>query len=154
MKQPQQPQILMILNECLVKCREPSFKEGEVLKKLNFQNSRKNAEKIKQHHDSKDIIPKGISKRRFGKWSFKLNCRLILNIFKKLRVAIIGPGGCGKSAIAVRILSRRYINEYCSTLEDTYHRILSIDGVKVGQYRTKLQIDKKFLDFAGCHGHK
>ena len=77
-----------------------------------------------------------------------------MNIFKKLKVAIIGPGGCGKSAIAVRILSRRYINEYCPTLEDTYHRILSIDGVKVGQCTTKLQIDKKFVDFAGCDGHK
>ena len=50
-----------------------------------------------------------------------------------MKVAIIGPGGCGKSAIAVRILSRRYINEYCPVLEDTYHRILSIDGVKVSQ---------------------
>jgi len=48
-----------------------------------------------------------------------------------LKVAIIGPGGCGKSALAVRILSRRYINEYCPVLEDTYHRILSIDGVKI-----------------------
>ena len=53
------------------------------------------------------------------------------NILQKLKVAIIGPGGSGKSAIAVRILSRRFINEYCPFLEDTYHRMLSIDGVKV-----------------------
>ena len=63
---------------------------------------------------------------------------------QKLKVAIIGPGGCGKSAIAVRILSRRYINEYCPVLEDTYHRILSIDGVKVSQvYINDLKFDSK-----------
>ena len=114
----------------------------------------KNAEEIKQHHDSKDIIPKRITKRGFGKLGFKLNCRLVMKIFKKLKVAIIGPGGCGKSAIAVRILSRRYINEYCPTLEDTYHRILSIDGVKVGQCTSQFQIEKQFSDSAGCDGHK
>ena len=54
-----------------------------------------------------------------------------------MKVAIVGPGGCGKSAIAVRILSRRFINEYCPVLEDTYHRILSIDGVKVSQFTPK-----------------
>ena len=114
----------------------------------------KNAEEIKQYHDSKDIIPKRITKRGFGKLGFKLNCRLVMKIFKKLKVAIIGPGGCGKSAIAVRILSRRYINEYCPTLEDTYHRILSIDGVKVGQCTSQFQIEKQFSDSAGCDGYK
>ena len=30
----------------------------------------------------------------------------------KLKVALVGPGGCGKSAVAVRMLSRKYIFEY------------------------------------------
>ena len=39
-----------------------------------------------------------------------------------MKVALVGPGGCGKSALAVRILSRRFISDYCPVLEDTYYR--------------------------------
>ena len=43
----------------------------------------------------------------------------------------MGPGGCGKSALAVRMLSRRFISEYCPVLEDTYYRIINNGGLQI-----------------------
>ena len=46
-------------------------------------------------------------------------------------MALVGPGGCGKSALAVRMLSRRFISEYSPVLEDTYHRIINNGGLQI-----------------------
>ena len=43
----------------------------------------------------------------------------------------MGPGGCGKSALAVRMLSRRFISEYSPVLEDTYSRTINNGGLQV-----------------------
>ena len=43
----------------------------------------------------------------------------------------MGPGGCGKSALAVRMLSRRFISDYCPVLEDTYYRIINNGGLQI-----------------------
>ena len=43
----------------------------------------------------------------------------------------MGPGGCGKSALAVRMLSRRFISEYSPVLEDTYHRTINNGGLQI-----------------------
>ena len=43
----------------------------------------------------------------------------------------MGPGGCGKSALAVRLLSRRFISDYCPVLEDTYYRVLNNGELQV-----------------------
>jgi len=48
-----------------------------------------------------------------------------------LKVALVGPGGCGKSALATRILARRYITEYCPVLEGIYTRVLNVSGLEV-----------------------
>ena len=48
-----------------------------------------------------------------------------------LKIALIGPGGCGKSALATRILARRFITEYCPVLEDVYTKDINIAGVQV-----------------------
>ena len=44
----------------------------------------------------------------------------------------MGPGGCGKSALAVRLLARRFISEYCPVLEGTYYRLLNNGEFQVG----------------------
>ena len=46
-------------------------------------------------------------------------------------MALVGPGGCGKSGLAVRMLSRRYIWDYCPVLEDTYYRIINNGGLQI-----------------------
>ena len=46
-------------------------------------------------------------------------------------MALVGPGGCGKSALAVRMLSRRFISEYSPVLEDTYSRTINNGGLQV-----------------------
>ena len=46
-------------------------------------------------------------------------------------MALVGPGGCGKSALAVRMLSRRFISEYSPVLEDTYHRTINNGGLQI-----------------------
>jgi hypothetical protein len=59
----------------------------------------------------------------------------------ELKLAILGPGGCGKSALATRILARsarstrrpsvprRFITEYCPVLEGIYSKALSLPGL-------------------------
>ena len=44
---------------------------------------------------------------------------------------MVGPGGCGKSALATRILARKFITEYCPVLEDVYTKDVSVAGVQV-----------------------
>ena len=48
-----------------------------------------------------------------------------------LKIAVVGPGGCGKSALSSRILARRFITEYCPVLEDVYTKNIAIAGVQV-----------------------
>ena len=43
---------------------------------------------------------------------------------RRLRLALVGPGGCGKSALACRLVARRYITEYCPVLEGVFSREL------------------------------
>ena len=43
----------------------------------------------------------------------------------------MGPGGCGKSALATRILARRFITEYCPVLEDVYLKNITVADVQV-----------------------
>ena len=58
-------------------------------------------------------------------------------------MALVGPGGCGKSALAVRLLSRRFISDYCPVLEDTYYRVLN---------NGELQISLEVMDTSECQG--
>ncbi|CAB3407005.1 unnamed protein product [Caenorhabditis bovis] len=47
---------------------------------------------------------------------------------KEFHVALVGMSGSGKSAIAVKYITKRFIAEYDSTLEDTYCRQETIAG--------------------------
>ena len=46
------------------------------------------------------------------------------------RVAIIGKAGVGKSALAVRLLTGRFLQHYDPTLEDEYRTTVNIKGEK------------------------
>ncbi|CAD6184112.1 unnamed protein product [Caenorhabditis auriculariae] len=47
---------------------------------------------------------------------------------RELHVALVGMSGSGKSAIAVKYITKRFIGEYDSTLEDTYCREETVGG--------------------------
>ncbi|KAL9645908.1 hypothetical protein ABK040_001017 [Willaertia magna] len=59
------------------------------------------------------------------------------NIFK---IAVVGGGGVGKSAITLRLINNTFIEYYDPTIEDSYSKELTVDGKVV-----KLEI----LDTAG-----
>ncbi|CCD73521.1 small monomeric GTPase [Caenorhabditis elegans] len=47
---------------------------------------------------------------------------------RELHVALVGMAGSGKSAIAVKYITKRFIGEYDSTLEDNYCRQETVGG--------------------------
>ncbi|VDC03151.1 unnamed protein product [Peniophora sp. CBMAI 1063] len=44
------------------------------------------------------------------------------------RVAILGAGGTGKSALAIRFVFDEFVSRFDPTIEDTYRKLVSIDG--------------------------
>ncbi|XP_029952234.1 RERG/RAS-like b isoform X2 [Salarias fasciatus] len=46
----------------------------------------------------------------------------------EIKLALLGSGGAGKTAILVRFLTKRFIGEYASSANSLYHKRLSIDG--------------------------
>nr|XP_045589423.1 uncharacterized protein LOC123751374 [Procambarus clarkii] len=48
-----------------------------------------------------------------------------------IRLLVLGGHGVGKSAVAVRYLTRRYIGEYKSQVDIIYRQSLQLDGMKV-----------------------
>ncbi|EPQ32246.1 uncharacterized protein PFL1_00443 [Pseudozyma flocculosa PF-1] len=47
---------------------------------------------------------------------------------KEARVVIMGGGGVGKSALTVQFVRNVFVSTYDPTIEDTYRKMLSIDG--------------------------
>lgn len=47
----------------------------------------------------------------------------------RIRVVVLGSPRCGKSAVVVRYLTKRYIGEYSSTGDFLYQHHVAIDGV-------------------------
>ncbi|KAJ5546436.1 hypothetical protein N7494_004021 [Penicillium frequentans] len=48
-----------------------------------------------------------------------------LPVFK---VVMLGDGGAGKTAFTLQFVSETFISMYDPTIEDTYHKQLSVDG--------------------------
>ena len=48
-----------------------------------------------------------------------------------IKLAIVGPGSVGKSAITQRIIDNTYVEDYDPTIEDLFEKILEIDGQKI-----------------------
>jgi len=44
------------------------------------------------------------------------------------RIAVIGDGGVGKSALVIQFLDSKFVTEYDPTIEECYRRSLTIDG--------------------------
>ncbi|KAM7056533.1 ras-related and estrogen-regulated growth inhibitor-like protein isoform 2-T2 [Acridotheres tristis] len=49
----------------------------------------------------------------------------------EVKVAVLGGSGAGKSALAVRFLTRRFIGEYASSAECIYTKHLCLDGRQI-----------------------
>jgi len=44
------------------------------------------------------------------------------------RIVVIGAGGVGKSALTVRFVQGKFIERYDPTIEDTYRKLVEVDG--------------------------
>ena len=64
-----------------------------------------------------------------------------------VRVALVGNAGVGKSALAVRLLTGRFLQHYDPTLEDEYRTLLKVKGEEreVAILDTAGQVCKIFL---------
>ncbi|XP_031562075.1 ras-related and estrogen-regulated growth inhibitor-like [Actinia tenebrosa] len=49
-------------------------------------------------------------------------------VVKNIRVVVLGKDGVGKSALTVRLLTKRFIGEYDKELENTYRHHIEIDN--------------------------
>ncbi|BGP43627.1 Ras-related protein rsr1 [Rhodotorula kratochvilovae] len=49
----------------------------------------------------------------------------------EFRVVILGSGGVGKSALTVRFVHAMFVEKYDPTIEDSYRRNLTVDGITV-----------------------
>ncbi|XP_068804492.1 ras-related and estrogen-regulated growth inhibitor-like protein [Struthio camelus] len=49
----------------------------------------------------------------------------------EVKLAVLGGGGAGKSALTVRFLTRRFIGEYASSAECIYTKHLCLDGRQI-----------------------
>ncbi|GAA6054679.1 hypothetical protein JCM3770_006383 [Rhodotorula araucariae] len=49
----------------------------------------------------------------------------------EFRVVILGQGGVGKSALTVRFVHALFVEKYDPTIEDSYRRNLTVDGITV-----------------------
>ncbi|XP_062918448.1 ras-related and estrogen-regulated growth inhibitor-like isoform X1 [Mobula hypostoma] len=47
---------------------------------------------------------------------------------RTVRIAVLGQGAVGKTAITVRFITKRFIGEYDPTLETIYRHVFSVDG--------------------------
>lgn len=45
-------------------------------------------------------------------------------------IAVVGPGGVGKSALCVRLVSGSFVERYDPTIEDTYRAMVHLDGMR------------------------
>ncbi len=43
----------------------------------------------------------------------------------------MGPGGVGKSALTIRLISNYFTEDYDPTIEDSYRKTCKVDGVSV-----------------------
>ncbi|XP_068743488.1 ras-related and estrogen-regulated growth inhibitor-like isoform X1 [Montipora capricornis] len=50
---------------------------------------------------------------------------------KSIRSVVLGKDGVGKSAFTVRLLTKRFIGEYDSSLEETYRHRVEVDGQNI-----------------------
>ena len=51
-----------------------------------------------------------------GNWSGKWKLYFFFSPKQRVNVALVGPLGCGKSALTVRFLTKRYIGDYDPTI--------------------------------------
>eukprot|EP01125_Pyxidicula_operculata_P012876 TRINITY_DN4246_c0_g3_i2.p1 TRINITY_DN4246_c0_g3~~TRINITY_DN4246_c0_g3_i2.p1 ORF type:complete len:190 (-),score=30.72 TRINITY_DN4246_c0_g3_i2:50-619(-) len=48
--------------------------------------------------------------------------------FQDLKLVVLGSGGVGKSAITVQFVQNIYVEKYDPTIEDSYRKLVEIDG--------------------------
>ena len=47
------------------------------------------------------------------------------------KVVVLGSGGVGKSALTIQLVQRRYVAAYDPTIEDSYKKMIAVDGQDV-----------------------
>lgn len=47
---------------------------------------------------------------------------------KDYKIVVLGGGGVGKSALTIRLVTDKFLNEYDPTIEDSYRKQVEIDG--------------------------
>ena len=47
------------------------------------------------------------------------------------KIVVLGPGGVGKSALTIRLITNNFMEEYDPTIEDSYRKSTSVDGRNV-----------------------
>lgn len=69
----------------------------------------------------------------------------------EFKLAVIGDGGVGKSAITVQFVQNVFVDEYDPTIEDSYRKQISIDGLEslaTGKTAGAMKMKKKGKGFA------
>ena len=83
----------------------------------------------------KTLVPKEIKCIILEYAKLDIQSDLEIELNKRIKVAIIGPGAVGKSAITIRLVANEFRQEYDPTIEDYYHCTIDVDG-----YQRKLNI--------------
>eukprot|EP01128_Nolandella_sp_AFSM9_P004017 TRINITY_DN176_c0_g1_i4.p1 TRINITY_DN176_c0_g1~~TRINITY_DN176_c0_g1_i4.p1 ORF type:complete len:302 (-),score=88.95 TRINITY_DN176_c0_g1_i4:295-1167(-) len=47
---------------------------------------------------------------------------------RSYKVVLVGPGGVGKSCLAIQYISQKFVDDYDPTLEDSYRKQTAVDG--------------------------
>lgn len=66
---------------------------------------------------------------------------------ERLKIALLGSTGVGKTAILTRFLTNRYIADYCPTLEDVYSKAITVQPT--GSNGAEIPVELEMLDTAG-----
>eukprot|EP01084_Bolivina_argentea_P063803 116407_1 len=67
------------------------------------------------------------------KWRQYIGCVSHSKIpeIKEVKIVVLGNGGVGKSALVIRLVTDNFLEEYDPTIEDSYRKIININGQQI-----------------------
>uniref|UniRef100_A0A8C8UIA7 Small monomeric GTPase n=1 Tax=Peromyscus maniculatus bairdii TaxID=230844 RepID=A0A8C8UIA7_PERMB len=57
-----------------------------------------------------------------------LECQSLQKMMTEYRLAVVGAGGVGKSALTIQLIQNHFVDECGPTIEDVYQKQVVIDG--------------------------